>query len=150
MIKDAILEDMKASMRSQDKVRLVTIRLILSALKQREVDERITLTDVDVLQILNKMLKQRRDSITQFQNGGRPDLVEKELAEIKVIQCYLPEQLSHDELIHVIDSAIVEAAAASARDIGKVMALVKPKVQDRADMAEVSQLVKDKLTALAG
>lgn len=146
-IKGQIQEDMKTAMRSQDKERLATIRLILAALKQREVDERITLTDEHVLAILDKMLKQRRESITQYEAGNRPDLAEKEAAEIKVIQAYLPEQLSETDITALIDAAIQESGATSAKDMGKVMAVLKPKVQGRADVGAVSAKVKERLSA---
>ncbi len=145
MIKEQIQEDMKTAMRSQDKERLSTIRLILAALKQREVDERITLTDEHVLAILDKMLKQRRESIIQYEAGKRPDLVQKESAEIQVIQHYLPAQLSDAEIDKLIAAAIKETGAASARDMGKVMGVLKPKVQGRADIAAVSAKVKKHL-----
>ena len=145
LIKEKIQEDMKTAMRSQDKERLATIRLILAALKQREVDERIVLSDEHVLGILDKMLKQRRESITQYEAGNRPDLAEKEVSEMQVIQVYLPAQLSMDELEALIDSAITESGAASARDMGKVMSILKPKVQGRADVSAVSAKVKERL-----
>lgn len=144
-IKGQILEDMKAAMRSQDKERLATIRLILASLKQREVDERIELADEHVLAILDKMIKQRRESITQYEAGNRPDLVQKEQAEIQVIQHYLPAQLSDSEIISAIETAIKESGATSAKDMGKVMAILKPKLQGRADIGAVSGKVKDKL-----
>lgn len=147
VIKGQIQEDMKAAMRSQDKERLAIIRLILAALKQREVDERIELADEHVLAILDKMIKQRRESITQFEAGNRPELAAKEAAEIRVIQEYLPAQLSDAEIIALIDSAIADAGATSAKDMGKVMAILKPKVQGRADVTAVSAKVKERLSA---
>jgi uncharacterized protein len=146
-IKGQIQEDMKAAMRSQDKDRLAAIRLILAALKQREVDERITLTDDQIIAVLDKMLKQRRESIAQFETAKRDDLVQKELIEVNVIQAYLPAQLSEAEVTQLIDQAIQETGAATARDMGKVMALLKPKVQGRADVAAVSNKVKERLSA---
>lgn len=146
-IKGKIQEDMKNAMRSQDKDRLAAIRLILAALKQREVDERIVLSDEQVIAVLDKMLKQRRESITQFQAANRHDLVEKETAEVNVIQSYLPAQLSDTELSALIDQAIQETGASSARDMGKVMGILKPKVQGRADVASVSNKVKERLSA---
>ena len=146
-IKGKIQEDMKAAMRSQDKERLATIRLILAALKQREVDERIELSDEQVITILDKMLKQRRESISQFEAAARQDLVQKEVAEVAVIQEYLPEQLSSAELDALIEAAISETGAAGARDMGKVMGVLKPKVQGRADVSAVSSKVKDRLSA---
>ena len=144
-IKDKIQEDMKAAMRAQEKERLATIRLILAALKQREVDERITLTDEHILAILDKMLKQRRQSIDEFQKGGRQDLVQKEMDEVKIIQAYLPAQLSAEETKAIIKTVIQETGAASARDMGKVMAALKPKIQGKADMTLVSTQVKELL-----
>ena len=146
-IKDKITEDMKDAMRAQDKERLSTIRLILAALKQREVDERIVLTDENVLAILDKMLKQRRESITQYEAANRKDLADKEATEMKVIQAYLPSQLSEAEIIAMIDAAIKESGANSVRDMGKVMGIIKPKVQGRADVAVVSNQIKDRLSS---
>lgn len=146
MLKAKIQEDMKESMRTQAKERLATIRLILAALKQREVDERIELTDEHVLAILDKMLKQRRESVTQFEAAGRQDLADKEKAEMAVIQTYLPSQLESAEIAALIEAAIQETNASSARDMGKVMALLKPKVQGRADVAAVSNQVKERLS----
>jgi uncharacterized protein YqeY len=147
-IKGKIQEDMKNAMRAQAKERLATIRLILAAIKQREVDERIELSDVDVLSILDKMLKQRRESITQYEAGNRPDLAEKEAAEIVIIQAYLPEQLSLAEIDQLISAAIESSGAASVKDMGKVMGIVKPQVQGRADVAIVSGKIKDHLAGL--
>ncbi len=142
MIKEAILEDMKTAMRNQEKERLGTIRLILAAIKQREVDERIALNDAQVMTVLDKMLKQRRESIVQYEAGNRPELAQKEMEEIKVIQKYLPSQLSDQEINVLILSAIKEANAASVRDMGKVMSIIKPKIQGRADIASVSSKIK--------
>lgn len=144
-IKDKIQEDMKTAMRSQDKDRLATIRLILAALKQREVDERIVLNDEQILAILNKMIKQRRDSISQFEAGGRMDLVQKETAEVTVIQQYLPTQLSEAEVEQAVAAVIQEVGATSGKDMGKVMGLLKGKLQGKADMTVVSAKVKEKL-----
>lgn len=144
-IKGQIQEDMKNAMRAQDKERLATIRLILAALKQREVDERITLSDDQVLAVLDKMLKQRRESIAQYETGNRQDLADKEAAEIRVIQTYLPAQLNDAEIDQLIKAAIQETNAATARDMGKVMAVLKPKLQGRADIAAVSAKVKGQL-----
>ena len=145
-IKGQIQEDMKNAMRNQEKDRLATIRLILAALKQREVDERIVLTDEQVLAVLDKMLKQRRDSITQYKAGNRQDLADKEEAEVIIIQKYMPAQLSDAEIAALIDVAIKETGAASARDMGKVMGVLKPKVQGRADVGSVSAKVKERLS----
>jgi uncharacterized protein len=147
-IKARITEDMKTAMRSQAKERLGTIRLILAALKQREVDERITLTDEQIIAILDKMIKQRRESIAQYEAGNRPEAAAKEKDEITLIQEYLPAQLSPEELANLIQSAIKESGAASARDMGKVMGILKPQLQGRADMTLVSNQVKDNLSAL--
>jgi len=144
-IKDKILEDMKTAMRAHEKERLGTIRLIMAALKQREVDERIVLTDENVLAILNKMIKQRRDSITQFEAGNRPDLADKEKEEVRVIQQYLPTQMSEAEIELAVTAAIQESGAASAKDMGKVMGVLKGKLQGKADMTIVSAKVKEKL-----
>jgi len=144
-IKDRILEDVKAAMRSQDKDKLSTLRLITAAFKQREVDERITLTDEQIIATLNKMIKQRRDSISQYQAGNRADLAEKEAAEVALIQTYLPSQLSATEVDQAILAAIQEANATSAKDIGKVMNVLKSKIQGKADMSMVSARVKERL-----
>ncbi len=145
MIKEQIQEDMKTAMRSQEKERLATIRLILSALKQREVDERIVLTDEQILATLDKMVKQRRQSIDEFQKGNRPDLVEKEQAELVIIQKYLPAQLSEQEVKTLIENAIQQSGATSGKDMGKVMGILKPQVQGRTDVSKVSALVKERL-----
>jgi uncharacterized protein len=145
-LKDRIQEDMKAAMRSGEKERLGTIRLIMAAIKQREVDERITLDDTQVISVLEKMGKQRRESITQFQQGGRTDLVEKETAELKVIGAYLPSQLSEGELDALISEAITQTGAASVKDMGKVMNIIKSKAQGRVDMAAVGARIKTRLS----
>lgn len=144
-IKERITEDMKNAMRSQDKGRLATIRLILSACKQKEVDERITLTDENVLAILDKMVKQRRESVAQYEAGHRADLAQKELDEIQLIQQYLPSPLSATEIDTLVQEAIQQSGAASVRDMGKVMSVLKPKIQGRADVALVSNKVKERL-----
>ena len=141
-LKERITEDMKASMRSGDKERLGGIRLILAAIKQREVDERIQLDDTQVLAVLDKMIKQRRESITQFEAGGRADLVAKESAELAVLQAYLPAQLAEAEVETLIRGAIASTGAASMKDMGKVMAAVKPQVQGRTDMGVLSARIK--------
>lgn len=145
-IKDKITEDMKTAMRSQQKERLATIRLILAALKQREVDERIVLTDEQILATLNKMIKQRRDSIQQYTDGNRKDLADKEAAEVTIIQEYLPAQLSAEEVEAAVAAAISETGAASAKDMGKVMGVLKGKLAGKADMTVVSGMVKEKLS----
>lgn len=146
-LKDRITEDMKTAMRAGEKERLATIRLILSAIKQREVDERITLDDTQVLAVVEKMVKQRKEAITQFEAGGRADLVTKEQAEIAVLQTYLPAQMSEAELDALIAEAIASTGAASIKDMGKVMGAVKAKAQGRADMGAVSARIKQKLNA---
>lgn len=140
-----LTEDMKAAMRGGEKERLAVIRLMQAAIKQREVDERITLDDAQVLAVLEKMLKQRRDSIEQFSAAGREDLAAQERAEVAVIQAYLPAALGADEIDAIIDAAIAETGAAGARDMGKVVAAIKPKVAGRADMGQVSARIKHKL-----
>jgi uncharacterized protein YqeY len=145
-LKERITEDMKASMRAGEKERLATIRLIQAAIKQREVDERITLDDAQVLAVLEKMVKQRKEAITQFQAGGRADLVAKESAELTLLQGYLPAQMSPAELDALIAEAISATGAASLKDMGKVMAAVKAKAQGRADMGSVSARIKQKLS----
>jgi uncharacterized protein len=145
-LKDKITEDMKTAMRTAQKERLATIRLILSAIKQREVDERITLDDGQVMAVVEKMIKQRREAITQFEAGGRPDLVAKETAEITVLQTYLPAQLSDGEIDALITEAIASTGAASMKDMGKVVSAVKAKAQGRADMGAVSARIKQKLS----
>jgi hypothetical protein len=145
-LKDRITEDMKTAMKAGERERLGTIRLALAAIKQREVDERITLDDTQVLAVLEKMIKQRREAITQFQTGGRADLVAKETAEIGVLQGYLPAQMSEAELDALIAQSIAASGATSLKDMGKVMALVKPKAQGRADMGAVSARIKQKLS----
>lgn len=144
-LKDQITTDMKTAMKAGEKDRLAVIRLIQAAIKQREVDERIVLDDAQVLSVLEKMLKQRRDSITQFEAAARTDLADKEKAEVAVIQAYLPAALDAAELDAIIAAAIAESGAAGARDMGKVVALVKPRVAGRADMGQVSGLIKARL-----
>jgi uncharacterized protein YqeY len=144
-LKDRITEDMKSAMRAGQKERLGTVRLALAAIKQREVDERISLDDTQVLAVLEKMIKQRREAITQFQSGGRADLVAKESAEISVLQQYLPAQMSEAEIDTLIQEAIQSTGAVSVKDMGKVMAVVKPKAQGRADMGALSARIKQKL-----
>jgi uncharacterized protein YqeY len=144
-LKERITDDMKAAMRSGEKERLGVIRMITSAIKQREVDERITLDDAQVLSVLEKMIKQRKESVVQFQAGNRPDLVEKESAEITLLQGYLPSPLSDAEVDALIQDAIAATGAASIKDMGKVMAVIKGKAQGRADMAAVGAKIKAKL-----
>lgn len=144
-LKAQITEAMKDAMRAKEKERLGAIRLIQAEIKRIEVDERIEVDDARVLAVLDKMVKQRRDSISQFQDAGRQELADKEQAEIDVIQGFLPEALSESELSAMIDAAIQESGAESMRDMGKVMGLLKPKIQGRADVGAVSGMVKTKL-----
>jgi len=142
---DRIKEDMKTAMRARDSQRLAVIRLILAAIKQREVDERITLDDVQVVGVLGKMIKQRRESISQFEQAGRQDLVDKEAYEVSVIETYLPPALDDAELDNMVAEAITSSGAASPKDMGKVMAALKDRIQGRADMGVVSAKVKARL-----
>jgi len=144
-IKNKIQEDMKNAMRAKDKQRLGAIRLILAALKQKEVDERIELDDTQVIAILEKMNKQRRDSLTQYEQAGRQDLAEQESFEIKLIQEYMPQALTEAELDALIRQALIDSGATSAKDMGKVMNLLRPQIQGRADMKAVSEKVKQGL-----
>jgi uncharacterized protein YqeY len=137
---------MKAAMRARETARLGAIRLLLAAMKQREVDERIDLTDADVVAIIEKMLKQRRDSISQFKAANRQDLVDVEEFEVTVLQGYMPQQLSEAEIASAIAEAIASTGAAGPQDMGKVMGVVKPKLAGRADMGKVSGLIKAQLT----
>jgi uncharacterized protein len=144
-LKARLVDDMKAAMKGGDKERLGVIRLILAAIKQREVDERIELDDTQVLSVLEKMLKQRKDSVTQYEAAAREDLAAVERFEIGVIQAYLPAQLSAAEIEAIVAKAVADSGAASAKDMGKVVALVKPQLAGRADMGQVSGLIKQKL-----
>ena len=144
-LRERITEDMKTAMRAAEKERLGTVRLLLAAIKQREVDERITLDDGQVLAVIEKMIKQRREAISQFESGGRSDLVAKETTEIGVLQEYLPAQLTPAEIDALIAEAIAATGAASIKDMGKVMGFVKPKAQGRADMGALSARIKQKL-----
>ena len=146
MIKERIREDMKAAMRAHDADRLSTIRLLLAAVKQREIDEKIA-TDAQVTEVIAKMVKQRRDSIQQYRAGGREDLAQKEQAEIDVLSGYLPKQLSDEEIGAIIDEAIAQSGLSGMAAMGKVMGAVKAKVAGRADLGKVSALVKARLTA---
>lgn len=146
-LKDKITADMKDAMRAKDKDTLGAIRLIQAAIKQREVDERIELDDSQVLAILDKMVKQRRDSITQYRDAGREELAAREEAEISIIQNYLPAALSEAEIDALIDEAISSSGAQSMQDMGKVMGQLKPKLQGRADIGEVSARIKARLSA---
>ena len=146
-LKDKITEDMKNAMRAKESERLGTIRMITAAIKQREVDERIALDDTQVLSVIEKMIKTRKDSVVQFQSGGRDDLVAKEQKEIDLLQAYLPAQLSDTELDALIAQSIAEAGATSIKEMGKAMAILKQKAAGRADMAAVSAKLKAKLGA---
>jgi uncharacterized protein YqeY len=146
MLKTRILDDVKAAMKAQDKPRLATLRLITAAIKQREVDERTEMDDAQVLSVLEKMIKQRRDSITQYEKAGRQELADQEKSEIAIIEDYMPEGLSEEEILAMVESAITETGAASIRDMGKVMGLLKPQLQGRADMGKVGGLIKQKLS----
>ena len=146
LLRARIAEDMKAAMRAKDAQRLSAIRLLLASLKQREVDERIELTDADVLAIIEKMIKQRRDSIDQFGKGGRQDLVDKEQFEIGVLEGYMPAAMSAAEVDAAVTDAIASSGAKLMADMGKVMALLKPRLAGRADMGKVSVLVKTRLS----
>ncbi len=144
-LKGRITEDMKAAMRSGEKERLGVIRMVTAAIKQREVDERVTLDDVQVLSVLEKMIKQRKESVAQFEAGNRPDLVAKESAEITLLQGYLPTPLTEAEIDELVSAAISATGAASVKDMGKVMGIVKGKAQGRVDMALVGAKIKAKL-----
>ena len=144
-LKDTIAADMKTAMRDKDTVRLETIRLLRSAIQRREVDDQVTLDDAAVLQIVQKLVKQCRDAAQQFEAGGRSDLVEKELANIGVLESYLPEQLSDEEVEAIISAAITETGATSMQDMGKVMGIVKSRTQGNADMGAVSAKIRSRL-----
>lgn len=141
-LKERINEDMKAAMRARDPERLSAIRLLLAAIKQREIDERIQLDDAAVISVIDKMLKQRKDSITQYEAAGRQDLVDAERFEAELLQTYLPAGLSGEEIVAAVAAAVAETGAAGPGDMGKVMGVLKPRLAGRADMTEVSKLVK--------
>jgi uncharacterized protein YqeY len=144
-LKDQIQEDVKTAMRSQDKAKLAVLRLVLAAFKQREVDERITLDHAQSIALLDKLAKQRRESIQMYQQGNRPDLVEQEEFELNLILSYLPKALSEQEINEIIQAALQETGASSIKDMGKLMAILRPKLQGRADMSQVSELIKKHL-----
>jgi len=146
-LKERVTEDMKAAMRARDAARLSAVRLLLAAMKQKEVDERVELADADVLGIIEKMVKQRRESIAQYEKAARQDLADQEKFEIGVLSAYLPQQLGEAEVAQAIAAAVAESGAAGVKDMGKVMALLKPRLAGRADMGKVSGLVKAKLGA---
>ena len=144
-LKVQITEDMKTAMRAKETARLGSIRLLLAAMKQREVDERIELTDADVIGVIEKMLKQRRDSIAAYESAKRTDLADIEKFEVSVLQTYLPQQLSEDEIKAILDKVVADTDAAGMQDMGKVMAAIKPLVAGKADMGKISGLIKARL-----
>ncbi|TLS18884.1 GatB/YqeY domain-containing protein [Azospira oryzae] len=146
-LKERISEDMKAAMKAKETARLAAIRLLLAAIKQKEVDEQVTLDDAAIAAVIDKMLKQRKDSITQYEAAGRQDLVDAEKAEVEVLSAYKPAGLSEAEVAAAVAAAVADSGAAGAADMGKVMAILKPLLAGKADMAEVSKLVKARLSA---
>ncbi|MGB7814869.1 MAG: GatB/YqeY domain-containing protein [Methylotenera sp.] len=144
-LKNQISEDMKNAMRAKDSVRLGAIRLLLSAIKQREVDERIELTDTDVISVIEKMLKQRRDSIAAYESANRTDLADVEKFEVSVLQTYLPQQLTEGEIKAILEKVVTDTGAEGVKDMGKVMAAIKPLVAGKADMGKISGLIKTRL-----
>jgi len=144
-LRERINEDMKAAMKARETAKLSAIRLLLSAVKQKEVDERITLDDAAVIAVVEKLNKQRKDSVTQYEAAGRNDLANAEKFEITVLAAYLPEQMGADELTAAVDAALAETGATAPSDMGKLMAVLKPRLAGKADMAAVSQIVKDRL-----
>lgn len=147
MLRERIQEDTKQAMRAQEKARLGVIRLLLAAIKQQEVDQRITLDDAAIIAVTEKMIKQRRESVRQFTDAGREDLVAQENFEIELLSTYMPKALSQEELSALITATLTEVAASGLKDMGKVMAALKPKIQGRADMSVVSEQIKTHLTA---
>ncbi|WP_395946448.1 GatB/YqeY domain-containing protein [Caedibacter taeniospiralis] len=145
-IRIRLVEDMKTSMKNKDKNRLSTIRMALAAFKQKEVDERVEVTEADVISILTKMIKQRKDSAEQFKRAGRDELAQKELEEIEILQLYLPKPLSEDEIIGIIQRAILEVGASSVKDMGKIMGAIKAELNGRADMGKVGLIIKSQLS----
>lgn len=144
-LKAQITEDMKTAMRAKDSARLGAIRLLMAAIKQREVDERIELSDADVIAAIEKMLKQRRDSIAAYESANRPDLADIEKFEVTVLQTYLPQQLTEDEVKAILEQVVADTGAAGIKDMSKVMAAIKPLVAGRADMGKISGLIKTRL-----
>ncbi|PQJ88225.1 MULTISPECIES: GatB/YqeY domain-containing protein [Aliivibrio] len=142
---EKLKDEQKLAMKAKDKLRLGTIRLALSEIKQREIDGHTTLSDDEIIAVLTKMVKQRRDSVSQFTAAGRDDLADKESAEISVLDDFMPQALTDEEVAELLDKAIIESGAAGMQDMGKVMGVLKPQIQGRADMGKVSQLVKSKL-----
>ncbi len=145
-LKKSITDDMKSAMKAKDRQALKAVRMILEAIKQKEIDERIELDDAQVMIVIQKMVKQRKDSISQFSDAGRTDLVEIEEAELEIINNYMPEQLSDEEVAAVVDKAINDSGANSMKDMGKLMGMLKSQLQGKADMSLVSQLIKSKLS----
>ncbi len=145
-LKKRITDDMKSAMKAKDRQALKAVRMILEAIKQKEIDERIELNDAQVMTVIQKMVKQRKDSISQFSDAGRTDLVEIEEAELETINNYMPEQLSDEEVASVVDKAINDSGANSMKDMGKLMGILKSQLQGKADMSLVSQLIKSKLS----
>ena len=145
-LKQLITDDMKLAMKAQDKSALKAIRMILGAIKQKEIDERINLDDTQVLAVIQKMVKQRKDSISQFSDAGRSDLVEVEEAELSIINNYMPKQLSEEEIEVAVVKAIADSGADSMKDMGKLMGILKGQLDGKADMGQVSQLIKSKLS----
>ena len=145
-LKDTIIEDTKTAMRNKDASTLGTLRLLQAAIKQKEIDDRITLDDAGIVTVLQKMLKQRQDSIEAFRQANRQDLLDKEEMEVKVLNQYMPQQLSNNEITEIIDAAITNTSASGMQDMGKVMGIVKEKIAGRANMAEVSQIIKSRLS----
>ncbi len=146
-LKARISEDMKSAMKAKETARLAAIRLLLAAIKQKEVDERVELDDAAVNAVIEKLVKQRKDSVTQYEAAGRQDLADAEKAEITVLSAYLPEKMSNEEIAAAVAAAVAQTGASGAADMGKLMAVLKPQLAGKADMAEVSKLVK---AALAG
>lgn len=146
-LKHRVTEDMKQAMRDKATARLSTIRMLLAAIKQREIDERIELDDTQVLSVIEKLAKQRRESIVQFEKGGRPDLVATERGELELLLAYLPAQMSEAEISDLVSAALSETGAQTPADMGKVMAILKPKLAGRADIGKVSAMIKSKLQA---
>ncbi|MBU3725412.1 MAG: GatB/YqeY domain-containing protein [Burkholderiaceae bacterium] len=146
-IKARLSEDIKAAMRAKESERLTTLRLVTAAIKQKEVDERIELDDATVLSVLEKMIKQRKDSISQFQAGNRQDLVAKEQSELSILQAYMPAQMSESEIDAAVSAAIAQSGASGPQEMGKVMAILKPQLAGKADMGQVSQRLKARLSS---
>ncbi|MBK2124264.1 GatB/YqeY domain-containing protein [Fangia hongkongensis] len=141
-----LVADMKTSMKNKDKVRLATIRMALAAFKQKEIDDKITISDDEAISIISKMIKQRKDSVEQFKRAAREELAQKEIDEIEVLQSYLPKPLSEDEVINIIQKAIMEEGASSMKDMGKIMGKIKAELHGRADMGKVGSIIKSQLS----